>query len=363
MSREQDVAAARSAFDNLASRYAAMKSRAEAAVVRQVVADGRIADPQPLWIERLGGRFGKAVKHPADRPGVFVHGFDAEDRLVLLRENTKLPNAAYETFIDYAPDAIVSARFGYDPDHTPESHARIALSDGRPVSAAYAGPYSHGFETYAWDGGLITQIAIEHEEDGEAQRSVVAVEYDSFGRAVLLEERHDNGYSRVLLDRRSGQPSPHDLAEVMLSWLLPAVRARLDALPAADPVKAVALVYDDDLRAALPPLLAVATEADLAGWGDTARQRIWEPADYRLYETPEVALEETPASAASCEALNRAAAEKSDAKLVVEPLLEACRRLAASLTARLAPDAVVFATDMEGAHLAANRKALKLSKR
>jgi hypothetical protein len=192
MSRENYISAARSAFDDLDSRYAGMKARAEGAVVQQVVADGRMADPRPFWIERLGGRVGKAVKHAAGRPGVFMHGFDAGGRLVLLRENVKVPkrsNAAYETFTEYAHDAIVTARFGYDPNHTPEACTRLALDDGRPISAAYAGPYGQGFETYAWEGNVITKIAIEHEEDGQAQRDDPGHEVE--GRN---EEEGDGGH-------------------------------------------------------------------------------------------------------------------------------------------------------------------------
>src|SRR4051794_29301980 len=85
-------------------RYRALKGRCEARVERWEWATTSAIDPRPFYHERNELPRGRVLK---GRPGTIkrgthAYGFDAEGRVVVVRQYTEFRGRMYEEFLTYA---------------------------------------------------------------------------------------------------------------------------------------------------------------------------------------------------------------------------------------------------------------------
>ncbi|MEU8662649.1 hypothetical protein [Actinoplanes philippinensis] len=260
-------------FARLAGERDSRRSSARALVDRWDWHTWPGLDPRPLHFERdllAPGR--RLDTRPPEDQGVLRIGFDADGRPVVIEEYSGFLHGRlyYETFLRYDGDVAEAAH--YDPDRPVYLH-EYRFEGGLMRSADMVARGGSGRETYAYAGGRISRVAIEH--DGRS-RSVLTAEHDDAGLVRLVETA--GGRSGVRYER---PPAGFDLdaacrdIEDTLVRLIPAAAA---GLTAGGPVDCIALAYH--LPADLSIEICAATAEQRAALRSIDVPAAWAPADF-----------------------------------------------------------------------------------
>jgi hypothetical protein len=199
-------------------------------------------------------------------------GLDAQGREAVIEEYSGFLTGRlyYETFVSRNGDVVESAHFDTDgPIYLHE----YRFEDGLMRSADTVARRGSGRESYAYTGGRISRIDIEH--DGRAP-SMLTAEHDDRGLVRIV--RVVGHRSEVRYER---PPAEFDLdaacrtIEAALLTLIPEAVARLDL---DGPAACVALSYDRS--DALTLEVHGATEDERTALAAIDARAAWSPADF-----------------------------------------------------------------------------------
>lgn len=181
--------------------YAKLRKAAEAQVARWGWASRERFSPEPHYFESHKLKRGRALK--SKPPGNKVEaeeGFDAEDRVVVVRVGTTLPGKQYTTFYRYERDGVARFHYHYD-EKKPWIHVAWFPTDGERILAAhfvYRAPKGHRSRVFSYDDkGLATGYVETGVMDGERVSTARDFDYDAKGRLARVWWRYDDG-RRVL---------------------------------------------------------------------------------------------------------------------------------------------------------------------
>lgn len=259
------------AIATAARRRASLRAASEAAVQRWAWASGPRPTIEPFYFERHGFSPGKLIAKPRAAPpaGVHAYGYDAAGRVVLEREYTEWPGLTKDTYWVHHDDGIEQWHF----DHEWEGVAPIihvgwfALRRGRLASSSFA--YRRGTAArtrYTWTAGRLSRARGAADE---------RFEYDADGQLLKVICDGDVRYARAVRGRLL-----EDVAPALRAELERAIRRQLARLRAAEPVRALALVLDEEcFDHLLPPMLGAPTTSERAAL----------PAEWALFAVPQLA--------------------------------------------------------------------------
>jgi hypothetical protein len=260
-------------FAQLAGEYDSRKRAATALVETWDWYTWPGLDPRPLHFERDLLKPGRRLdtRPPTDQDVLRI-GFDARGRVAVIEEYSGFlaSRLYYETFVSHDGDVVESAHFDTDgPIYLHE----YRFEDGLMRSAETVARRGSGRESYAYTGGRISRVDIEH--DGRAS-SMLTAEHDDRGlvRVVQVVGRR----SEVRYER---PPAGFDLEaacraiEDAFVALIPDAVARLVV---DGPVACVALsYYRSD---ALSFEVHGATEDERTALAAIDARAAWSPADF-----------------------------------------------------------------------------------
>ncbi|GAA2640449.1 hypothetical protein [Paractinoplanes durhamensis] len=260
-------------FGRLADEYETRKQAATAAVASWDWYTWPGLDPRPLHFERDLLKPGRRLdaRPPVDRDVQRI-GFDAQGRVAVIEEYSGFLNGRlyYETFLHYGDDVVEAAHF--DTDRPIYLH-EYRYEDGLMRSAETVARGGSGRESYAYTGGRISRIEIEH--SGRSQAALVA-EHDDRGLLRLVEAM--GSATRVRYVR---PPAGFDLevacgtVEDMLVALIPAAAARLAV---DEPIDCLALSYGQATQLSIE--ITAATAEERAELRSIDADAVWSPAEF-----------------------------------------------------------------------------------
>lgn len=269
-------------FAQLPEEYDARKRAATALVRRWEWYTWPGLDLRPLHFERDLLKPGRrlAVRPPVERDVLRI-GFDGGDRAVVTEECSGFLRGrlASETFVRHDGDAVEAAHFG--PDGPIYLH-EYRFGDGLMRTADMVARRGTGRESYAYSGGLVSRVAIEH--DGRPV-SVLTAEHDDAGLVRLVEVA--GGRSGVRYER---PPPGFDLdaacrtVEAAFRTLAAEALAGLDV---DGPVARVALSYSRSEPLSFE--VRAATEDECAELAEVDASAAWSPADFEAGADVDVA--------------------------------------------------------------------------
>jgi hypothetical protein len=276
-------------------RYAALKAEVEASVVRWQWATSVAHSYKPAYFE-----LGKTVKGkplPAEPlppiGGTHGYGFDAEDRVVVERQQARFPGRYYETFFVHEARGIASFHFSYDEPRrwiNVEWLATDAAGDVAELHAVYA------------RGNAISTI-YERDERGRVVRARRSgdnppygalddwreLEYDEAGQLVRVFWCQPDGRKSLDFERASQAHSlPARWQELLEGLTAATLQALRDAPPPGapdDPLYTIAFFHTGaEYQHRLPPNVAAGRLSTCARLqrehGDQAPEFLWSPAEW-----------------------------------------------------------------------------------
>ena len=203
----------------LAGRYEELAQRAELAAVRWrwATPTSGHGDIEPLRLERMGCAPGHRLHRPP--PPWQEHeaiGFDALDRVVVVRQYDATGEVWLERFASWARDEVEVACYraplecgdGELPAEL-QSVMRMRLAAGKPVeSERYMPPTeSCSRERYRHEGGRLARVEEDSCDEGGGLATVVKeVVYGEDGRVTGIDALGPEGRQAVW--RHGGQPHP-----------------------------------------------------------------------------------------------------------------------------------------------------------
>jgi hypothetical protein len=212
------------------------------------------------------------------------YGFDGDGRMVIEREHTAWKGLTKDTYWVYSPAGIEQWHFDKEwKGDAPVIHvAWFAQREGRIVSSHYAYLHAPAARTqYTWKHGRLVRARGRFDQ---------RFEYDDIGTLLRIEQ---DGH--VTFARSTPGRTLSDLAPVLRTELEAAIRSRLAKLRVREPIRAIALVLDEEnYEHMLPPLLGA----------PTASERARLPAEWAGFDVPELAYE-TPRLRAMCDVANQ----------------------------------------------------------
>ncbi|MBN1200584.1 MAG: hypothetical protein JXJ20_01890 [Anaerolineae bacterium] len=249
-------------------QYSALKSAAEAAVVRWEWTDGTRYSPLPFYFKRHPGRARPLKAPPASKSQRTEYGLDEQKR-PRVRRLYNYQEKAFETFFCYDANPVEIVKFSPRP-HIPLGVEQVYYEQDRVVWYAmfglngYAPLYSRkarrgpdalldwlGYngrlqtaECYRYDGERLATIDSYHERPGASPfRIEERFCYDEAGRLARIEGHYENGWTRTVYRRRVRGQSFKSIREATTNKLVEAVIERLRAEAITDTLCCIELAY------------------------------------------------------------------------------------------------------------------------
>jgi hypothetical protein len=343
--------------------YAEAKREAEASVVRWEWATFTRHSLEPAYFEIHKHRPGNLLAGEPAPPtsGARAHGFDAEGRLCVERQQTEFPGRFYETFYARRDGGIARRHFGYGPEKEPINSAFFELEGERVVriDTVYASG-THMAESFTYDAtGRVASVerrgpgTIHDFRDLEWNTDHIARVYWRYpdGRRSLYYERAKR---EDTLARRRGR-----LTEGLVSAILRA----LERSPPDAEIYAVALWWcAAEYQNRFPPNVAIGTSTQRDEFLATDRERakdfLWSPPEW----CNELGVELDPELERICDAVSQDVwqndlQEEADA-LVASVAAELGKR---PLPVPAAKDVVAYAVRVDAAENAAHQLSRQLT--
>ena len=345
-----------------AKEYTARKAAAEAQVVRREFYSDDAVNARPFYFERFEMTPGRPLKQRT--PNATEHGFDAKGRLVLLRSPSDDEDPASEEFFAYHPDRVESINYRLGKG-TPLYASIQRFNKGRILECDVMDvkPPSEFDERYFYKGDRLVEIQATHIQPGTRTAGRWDVQYDSAGRFRCLR-RFDDAYDLFFVIHWNPATAPKfdELVTRIRKRLVQLVPEVVRKSRIKDRAFAVALAYDWE-NDPLPPYIGVGLESERQHWlsskGKEAKAFLWNPAEYKRYEDGTLNLSDKELEE-DCEILCQLILAKSDTWSAQKLLNGATMELNKRDWSKVLPvteDFVVYAVDLEGAHLKPNMKA------
>lgn len=337
-------------LDRAEERYADLKARLEARVVRWQWASFAAYSLEPVYFERHRYGRGKILDAPPEQPasGNEAAGLDAGGRVLVERSYTELPGRYYETFYEFRDGAIDKYHYHHDRQKPIIHVARYRFDGPRLVELEHlyrAGGRRH--ERFEWNGERLLRVIVDQGQNSHVDE----LEYDAAGELVHIEWVNPNG-TRTTTYRRVTE-SLSSLLERLEALSLEAIPRALQALKPSEPVYAIALWVDmEAYEHVLPPGLAVAyaseRQAHLDEHGPEAKDYLYSPPEWESFDADSLEYR-TPDLLALAAAANQLIWQNDEFERAIEhvdTLARKLNRLDWSLHLPVTDDCVVFAVDI-----------------
>jgi hypothetical protein len=146
----RDLADLEKRFQSAQQSYPGLRDACEARVARWQWANGAVYELDPLFFLDAGIRVGQLSLSPPQSPaGWTAYGFTDDDRLVVERQYTELPDHQYyQGFYLELADRVVGYRFHYSTSRAVLNCSQLVIDDSRPSYFQRLG--SHGWVSYTY---------------------------------------------------------------------------------------------------------------------------------------------------------------------------------------------------------------------
>jgi hypothetical protein len=358
MRKVPDPAEVKHLKEKPAKPYAALKREAEAKVVRWEWATDEMCSPQPWYFEIHGFSKGKRLATaPRKKEGLVEYGFDAADRLAVIRQYTEFKGYVQESFFIGDDDQVIEYRFDDSPamKEKPVAVTRYRHENGRLVDCA--GVAAQGSRALAYDYEGPRLVSIREVTRPPIYKASYRLRYSPSGSLEAISD----GAGRVVYKRLL--PKLPDLLKQTHDALVHEVPAVVVRFKADEPAYCLALVYDgESTDGLLPPTVALGLESDLrdaqSSQGKKARRSPWDAQQFRAFDRPELVLPDRLLAPAAdiAQHLARSGSIEPARKVLIE-VSRALNRLDWAKIIPVTRNFVVYPVDLEVGHLKANMKA------
>jgi hypothetical protein len=364
------MTALKGVFARARATYKTLKKSCEGRVVRWQWATFAIHEAEPYYHERHKIARGRKLKvKPAKvTSGMHQYGFDADGRVVIVRDYTEFKGRFYEEFFTYGDRVVEGTLFdGSSEKRVINVTCKTFDGDGKIIQyeAVATGGESTEIYEYARDRlKVIRKSGISY-----LPRSVYRfddeLEYDAIGRLSVIRRvdlSPKASRPHILYQRPQKGQSLNELAEVIREKLVRRTPQALRAKRLKGPAYCVILLYTNEDSIVLPPTLAIGLEEERRDWieelGRGTKDMIW---NYPEFKHTDVTPPWKDAELlAACELFNQQVAVGGKSNRARKLLNEIARELASadwSQTFDVTDDFVVFALDYEYEDFRANLKA------
>jgi hypothetical protein len=206
-----------------------------------------------------------------------IYGLDKLGRVVVMKSGClweKDESAINHDFLRYSGNSLVgSCFFGNDLLYVYDAR----LNEGRVVHVELFGPEPWSWKDIEWRGDKVSKVII-----GNGKRAEFEVAYDEIGRVI----------SDVDLIKAQIKPLPlgltlQSLSDEIRKSLASAVIKTASRARIKDAVYCLVLAYDGEGNGIFPVEIGFGLEVERQEWlskhGPTARQKIWNPAEFKHY--------------------------------------------------------------------------------
>lgn len=265
--------------------YAKAKRETAARVVRWEWGTFVRYSLEPAYFEVHKVRRGDLLaKEPRSlKNGGFAHGFDAEGRLCMTREQTQFKGQEYETF--YAPreGGVACRHFGYSPDKKAINSAFFEVDEDRVVriDTIYSARKTTMAQIFTYDpAGRLTTI---ERQGPEKQHDYRDLEWDA-GGIVRVYWRYLDGRRTLTFERTGAGATLAKQKTKLRAVLVDAVVQALKTTPPEADLYALALWWcGAEYQHRIPSNVAFATTREQAAFlekGKRAKEFLWSPPEW-----------------------------------------------------------------------------------
>jgi hypothetical protein len=339
------------------------RTAAEEAVVRREFYSEDAINPRPYYHERFEMKRGRRLKQTTAKACEF--GFDAKGRVTVVRLPADEEDPASEEFFHYQDHVVESVCYRLGRG-SPVLHASLQrFAKGRLIECDVMDvkPPSEFDERYLYKGNWLVEIQSTAIAGASRKTGRWDVQYDAAGRYRCLR-RFDEAFDLFFVIHWNPQTAPSipQLSKAIHRKLVNLIPKVIRRAKKKEPAFCVALAYDFE-NDPLPPYLGIGTVRERDRWlqekGKEARAFLWNPAEYARYEDGTLNLVDKRLEE-DCEILCQLLLAKFDtwtAQKLLNGVTMELNRHDWSKVLPVTDDFVVYAVDLEGAHLQKNLKA------
>ncbi|MCC6574035.1 MAG: hypothetical protein IT462_09600 [Planctomycetes bacterium] len=271
--------------------YADLKAAAEAKVVRWQWATFATYSYKPAHFEISKYARGRLLPSEPTPPvsGVHGYGFDANDRIVVERQQTEFPGRVYETFFVHEPDGIAACHYHHDPEK-PWINAEWLVVGAKGVIECHT-VYARGSSkslTYTYDelGRMSRCQRRGSKSNGEIEvDDWWELEYDGTGQIVRVYWCYPDGRRILNFERPAKEATLRACRKKLLTQLTEAIVTTLRSKKIDDEVYAIVIShYDAQYEHRLPPDVSVGLVSECKRLQNLHGKRtpvfVWNPAEW-----------------------------------------------------------------------------------
>ena len=218
-----------------------------------------------------------SAKQTTKEKALCIYGFDQLGRVVVMKSGClwkKDESVINHDFLRYSGNSLTGSRFfGNDLFYVYDAR----LNESRVVHLELFGPEPWSWKDIEWQGNRVAKVTI-----GNGKKAEFEVAYDGSGRVI----------SDIDLAKARIKPLPpgitlQSLSDEILKNLTDAVIKTASLANIKDAVYSLVLAYDGEGNGVFPVEIGFGLEAERQEWlrkhGPKARQKIWNPAEFKHY--------------------------------------------------------------------------------
>jgi hypothetical protein len=186
MGSKMDIEFLQEKFMNSRGRYSEIKKESEQKVVRWEWYTDDFYSIQPYFFEQNLWKKGKKLKNePSSKTDKCQYGFDADGRMIAIRQYTEFKNSFFEEFFEYFNKRIESVLYHYGEDKRVISIKIYQFANTKIDSMIRCDENGYSHENYEYEDDRLT--AIKHYRENTYE-SMTSVKYGKNGMPEYLEQ-------------------------------------------------------------------------------------------------------------------------------------------------------------------------------
>lgn len=344
--------------------YTKLAKEAESRVSRWVWGTVAAYSLHPFYAEtlRLGAQrtLDKAPKSP---DGYSEFGFDERNRLTVVRGYSELKGQVEEDFFSYRDNGAEEWSYGPSPAHK-EKPRRVSVYDfdgPRLQRFRNCGDFSSVVEVYEWSGQKLVRMRREARNErimpAQVRKQDFDFAYDDGGVTIRSGDS--------VIYQKPAEPMAKTLKRVAeqlverIPTLVARAKKKLDG-----PAFCLALTYDDEsYDGFVPPTLVLGQEKERRAWHGKKNklpETLWDPQQLALYDDDDLDWADDDPLLALGETVGhqlRGAGSSEPARKMLQAVAKKLNTHPWKSVIPVTADFIVYAIDLEGAHLEPNMKA------
>lgn len=187
-------------FEQASLHYAVLKDSCEQQVVAWQWASGQIHEPHPFYFLRHRWQRGRRLRsRPKRNISPYQYGFDASNRIMLIRTFLGASERCYEEFFTYHDHMIEGTYYSYDSKKIPINVTRQITDNRKILSFELFAKRGQSIEKYAYHNNLISIISVQ----GTAQNTGSFTQeyqflYDQHGKLQTIAHTYEGMKSEII---------------------------------------------------------------------------------------------------------------------------------------------------------------------